>query len=150
MSKYSYVVVRQGFEYNDEIYFKPNLDGDSEGSGKPMKIFSSQEKAEAYCKKMNGLFIKEIFEDKWSGIDHYTYDDPMELISDVPKFIQCLRKISTVLDGIEDNDIDWSKFFWEEKIGENLKKKIPAEAWEDLASVIDLYSYEVVRCEVAS
>lgn len=48
-----YVVLRLGYEYNDEIYYR----GESEG-GSPIKIFHDKQIAEHYCKVKNIQMLK--------------------------------------------------------------------------------------------
>lgn len=49
-----YVVLENSFEYNDEIYSPPEC-----GGGKPVKVFTSNEKAQEHCDKLNLEFARE-------------------------------------------------------------------------------------------
>jgi len=47
-----FVVMRVGWEYNDEYYHRP----DSEG-GKPVKVFNTQAEAQAYRNQLNNVEV---------------------------------------------------------------------------------------------
>jgi hypothetical protein len=49
MPKEAYVLVRIGWQYNDEYYESPNIDH----CGQPTKVFTTYEKALDECKRLN-------------------------------------------------------------------------------------------------
>jgi hypothetical protein len=60
-----WVICEIGFEYNDEIYHRPES-----GGGRPVEAFTSKEKADAACKENNF----KCFLETWSDLGQYQYD----------------------------------------------------------------------------
>ncbi len=48
-----FILSKIGWEYNDETYYRPESKG-----GVPVKAFSTQEKAQAECDKLNAPLLK--------------------------------------------------------------------------------------------
>jgi len=48
-----YIVSKIGWEYNDEIYYRPESEG-----GTPVKAYSTKEKAQRECDRLNAPLLK--------------------------------------------------------------------------------------------
>ena len=77
MSK-AYVVCKVGFEYNDEVYYRPDS---SEGLD-PKSVFLNADEANALCLQKNLEWFKSQEADTWNrGLNAYT-DDGLDGICD--------------------------------------------------------------------
>lgn len=47
-----YIVSKIGWEYNDEVYYRPESEG-----GTPVNAYSTQEKAQKACDKLNAPLV---------------------------------------------------------------------------------------------
>jgi hypothetical protein len=52
-TKTVYILSKIGWEYNDETYYRPESEG-----GTPVKAYSTKEKAQAECDKLNAPLLK--------------------------------------------------------------------------------------------
>lgn len=52
-TKTVYILSKIGWEYNDETYYRPESEG-----GVPVKAYSTKEKAQAECDKLNAPLLK--------------------------------------------------------------------------------------------
>jgi hypothetical protein len=114
-----YIVQKVGYEYNDEVNYRPECDG-----GTPEKVFSSALKAEKYADKLN---LEEL-----SGcqIRGYGYSD-REVVED--GFFDVYNEL------FNDNltEIDWDFQL----------PKLTKDQYNQLKDYIKVKFYEVVECE---
>lgn len=61
-----YVLMEEGWEYNDEVFFRPES-----GSGTPRAFFLTQEEADVECNKRNVQSFKDLWSD--GEIRQYCY-----------------------------------------------------------------------------
>jgi hypothetical protein len=64
-----FVVVRVGYEYNDENYYRPESEG-----GLPIKVFDSKEEANDYCREANINEFRRLGTPGKYGMELSTYD----------------------------------------------------------------------------
>jgi hypothetical protein len=70
MSKVSYVLMKEGWDYNDEIRFQPEC-----GGGSPQKVFSDETKARTECDARNVEELKSLFSSGEIVEYSYGFDD---------------------------------------------------------------------------
>jgi len=126
----AYVILRKGFEYDDNIY--SGIDG---GGGNPDTIVFSKEEA---AQKVYDLNIKEY---KTESISMYSYDIEDCLVADKDEYYEFCESLVAKYGPIEKKD-QWS-------ITENIlhPKADEAEA-KKYASMVDLSFFEWVETEI--
>ena len=116
-----YVLVRNGFEYNDEIMYRPEV-----GGGDPVKVFHDKELAELYCKRKN---IESMRKER---IGEYCYGfDEINSRNNGPSLQDVLTNC-----GI-DPDNSWDADF----------SKVTDEQWEQIYDATSLRFFEVVAVD---
>lgn len=141
MSK-MYVLVEEGWEYNDEVMFRPES-----GGGTPTKVFASKEKAEQERDRLNAKVLSAKFAD--GSIQDYFYS-----ISDmVPYSRKKDKKYQSDLDAATQKVFGMSFEDLDEKFadGNYREVKVKTEASpKDWAAFIELTNFnfwDVVEVE---
>lgn len=124
----AFVLMRKGYEYNDEIY------NETEG-GTPKKIFFSEKDAKEHLIELN---IKEI---KESGIESYAYDIE-DIVNNVDKLKDFVSKLN------EKYGKNESTNRWYDLGDYALNKKATLEEGKEYLKLINLRFYELVPVEV--
>ena len=125
-----YVICESGFEYNDEIYHRPESEG-----GKPVFASADRDVAEAKCEDMNfKFFLKEFGE-----LRSYFYDVDEQFTD---KGIELLKKHKVVtVDGMYKSreTLQWN---------ENARfQDIPMDDLKEIYKGCKLVFYEVYPCD---
>jgi hypothetical protein len=126
----AFVVLRKGFEYNDEIYSQSENSG-----GNPHKVFFTREGCSEEVERMN---IKEF---KETNITEYSYniedicDDPEELL----EFCKALEEKYGKMESVSR---------WDSPDEYRLHKMSTDEESKKYGDMINLYFYEMVEVEV--
>lgn len=124
MSEMVYVLMEDGWDYNDEVYF-------SSDGGRPSKVFVSKEAADAEAKARN---LKEFQDLVRSGeIRGYAYS--LNEICDDPE-----NEIFYTLSGKSAED-------WWDNPGDNLVAEPTTEQWNQLFGCFNLNFWSVVSVE---
>ncbi len=122
MNKY-YIVQENTFEYNDEIYHRPECDG-----GKPKKIFTNENSAQDYADSQN---LKK-FDD--TNLSEYSYGID-EIIKNKDKFISLLNEIFGTNYHEDNLDYDFTL------------PKMTLEQYLKIKSYLKIEFYEVLECD---
>lgn len=143
MSETFYVLMEEGWDYNDEVFFRTE-----NGGGHPEKVFADKEKAEAEANRLNMKRFRELVT---SGEVHeyaYSLDDILsdkatedDLMFEEGIFMQMFGKTA------EDW---WENYYnqrWEDRRKGNLKVEPTDEQWGKLYDCFNLGFYEVVTVE---
>ena len=140
MSNVLYAVLERNFEYNDETY------NPSEG-GKPVKLFKTEEKAEAYALELTVADFKRCFSRK----SNYGYDTfiPFEASYDVEHF-NLTKEVCAILDKLDLHyeEIDYGDL--SEELGGKLCSKLNQLSQDEinvLFSSLENPLYEVYEVE---
>jgi hypothetical protein len=142
MSENVYVLMEEGWEYNDETFFHPES-----GSGTPTKVFPTQEAADTECNKRNVESIRELFTSAEANQYFYNFKDIIPY--DKKKDGEYMRKLEGLLEKIFDLDIDSlnEKLDNQEEIEPT--KSATDEDWLAFQSMVNLNFWNVVEVEKA-
>jgi len=126
----AFVVLRKGFEYNDEIYSQSENSG-----GNPHKVFFTREGCSEEVERMN---IKEF---KETNISEYSYD--IEDICDDPEeLLEFCKSLEDKYGKMESTDR------WNSPDEYRLHKMATDEEAKKYGDMVNLYFYEMVEVEV--
>ncbi len=139
MSETFYVLMEQGFDYNDEYYFR--TDG-----GNPCRVFTNRKKAEEAAEKRNLEEFKKLV--KEGSIREYSSDGLEGLLSDSVTEDDLLFEegIFRTLFGVSAEDWFESGSGWGGKEIQ-LKVEPTEEQWKKLMGCFNLDFYEVVTVQ---
>lgn len=134
-----YLVMEQGFDYNDEYYFQ--VDG-----GSPDSFFLEKEKAEAVCEAKNLGEFKRLVKEGY--IREYSSDGLSGLLSDSATENDLLYEegIFKTLFGVSAEDWFESGDGWGGK-EVSLKVEPTEEQWKQLMNCFNLEFYNVVTVQ---
>ncbi len=137
---YVYVLMEEGWEYNDETYFHPES-----GSGTPRKIFNSQEAADKECQKRNVASLRELFENGEANQYFYSFDDILPYPDRKERDYR--KKLEAAVEKLFGMDVEALN----DKL-DNQESIQPAadatdEDWAVLLSMLTLNFWNVVECE---
>ena len=134
-----YVLMEEGWEYNDETYFHPES-----GGGTPHSFYTSLEKAQVECDKRNLASFKDLW--KSGEIHDYCYGLD-ELVSyDLSKNKGRKKTLSALLEKIFGKDFEeMTEIFYGR--GDIEIESDSDEDWKALMSHIKLTFWEVVPVE---
>ncbi len=137
MSETFYVLMEQGFEYNDEYYTR--TDG-----GNPKNVFTNRKKAEAACEEKNLEEFKRLVKEGY--IREYTSDGLEGLLSDSVTEEDLLYEegIFRTLFGLSAED--WYEAQWG-NADDSLKVEPTEKQWAQLMSCFNLNFYNVVTVQ---
>lgn len=140
MSEYVYVLMEEGWEYNDETYFHPES-----GSGTPRKIFASHEAADKECDKRNVESFRELFTSGEAVQYFYNFNDiiPYESRKD-REYLAKIESLSQKIFGLTIDDIN-EKLDDQEEVSP-LPDASDAD-WSALLSLVNINFWDVVECE---
>jgi hypothetical protein len=134
MSNTVFVLMEQGWDYNDEVYFQPEC-----GGGTPNKIYTSEKEALAEMKRRNlksmkGLLISgEAFDYCNSIGDMFQFDSDQEL----NQVLQNLFKLD--LESVENKLNDREPL--------TVNEQATDQDWAALEDKMTLSFWDVVECE---
>jgi len=134
-----YVLMEEGWEYNDEIYFRSEG-----GSGSPHSFFTDKEKAQAECDKRNLDSFRKLWESGEIREYCYGFDDliPYNSRKDRAKR-KALDKICEKIFGKDFGEIS-EDFYNDEDVKIESRSD---EDWKELMSYLKLNFWEVVPVE---
>ena len=138
MSETIYLVMEQGFDYNDEYYFQ--VDG-----GHPDSFFTDRDAAQAACKAKNLEEFKRLV--KRGEIREYSSDGLDSLLSDDVTEDDLLYEagIFKTLFGLTAED--WYEAPWNHDVDDSLKVEPTEEQWLQLMNCFNLDFYSVVTVQ---
>lgn len=138
--EYVYVLMEEGWEYNDETYFHPES-----GSGTPRKIFASHEAADKECDKRNVESFRELFTSGEAVQYFYNFNDiiPYESRKD-REYLAKIESLSQKIFGLTIDDIN-EKLDDQEEVSP-LPDASDAD-WSELLSLVNINFWDVVECE---
>ena len=118
-----YVICSAGFEYNDEIYYRPEC-----GGGHPIKVFSSKELADKVCHELN---FKEFMNQWGDELRNYSYS--IENIFHDEEAVSLFEKYLVKINKKDDDWPDW--------------QTMPPEILDKLFRCCSVVWYEVYQVE---
>lgn len=133
-----YLVMEQGFDYNDEYFFQ--VDG-----GHPDSFFTDREAADAHCAVKNLEEFKRLVKEGY--IRDYSSDGLDGLLSDKATEDDLLfdNGIFKTLFGLTAED--WYEAQWNGRVDDKLKVEPTEEQWKKLMSCFNLEFYDVVTVQ---
>ena len=140
MSEYVYVLMEEGWEYNDETYFHPES-----GSGTPRKIFASQEAADKECSKRNIESFRELFTSGEAIQYFYNFRDiiPYKHHKDT-QYLGKIENLTAKIFGLSIDEVN-------EKLDDQEEFSPLPDAsdadWSALLSMVKMNFWDVVECE---
>lgn len=138
MSETIYLVMEQGFDYNDEYYFQ--VDG-----GHPDSFFATREEADTACEAKNLAEFKRLVKEGY--IREYSSDGLDGLLSDKATEDELLYDsgIFKTLFGLTAED--WYEAQWNHRVDDKLKVEPTEEQWKRLMNCFNLDFYNVVTVQ---
>lgn len=138
MSEVIYLVMEQGFDYNDEYYFQ--VDG-----GSPDSFFTNKKKAEAACEQKNLEEFKRLI--KAGYIRDYSSDGLDGLLDSkaTEEELTFEEGIFKTLFGLTAEE--WYEAQWNHNVDDKLKVEPTDEQWNRLMKCFNLEFYNVVTVQ---
>jgi hypothetical protein len=135
-----YVLMEEGWEYNDETYFHPDS-----GSGTPTKVFETQEAADVECNKRNLDSLKEMFAE--GDASQYFYNLTDIIVYSNRKDSDKVERLEEIIQIIFGCDIDQlnDQLDFQRKIEAN--PDVSDTTWLEFQSMTTLNFWTVVECE---
>lgn len=137
-----YVLMEEGWEYNDETYFHPES-----GSGTPTKAFATNEAAQKECDARNVESIRNLFTSGEANQYFYSFNDIIPYTSKKDREFTnkleglCQKIFGTGISGIND--------LLEEGDGVDINEGTTDQDWLDFQSMTTLNFWNVVEVEKA-
>lgn len=134
-----YVLMEEGWEYNDETFFQPES-----GGGRPHSFFTSEKDAQEECDKRNVKSFKELWE---SGeIRQYCYGIDDLIPYNYRKDKEKRKALDLICEKIFGKDFDELGESFEDEEDLVFKSEKP-EDWKELMSHLKLNFWDVVPVE---
>jgi hypothetical protein len=135
-----YVLMEEGWEYNDETYFHPDS-----GSGTPTKVFGTQEAADVECNRRNLESLKKMFAE--GDASQYFYNLTNIIIYSSRKDSDKVERLEELIQIIFGCDIDQlnDQLDYQRKIEAN--PDVSDTTWLEFQSMTTLNFWTVVECE---
>ncbi len=137
---YVYVLMEEGWEYNDETFFHPES-----GSGSPRKVFTTQEAADKECQKRNIESLRELFESGEANQYFYNFDDILPYPDRKDKGYR--NKLEAIVEKLFGMDVESLN----DKLGDQQDVRAAADAtdedWLTFYNLVNLSFWNVVECE---
>ncbi len=135
-----YVLMEEGWEYNDETFFHPES-----GSGTPRKIFTKQEDADKECQKRNIKSLKELFKSGEANQYFYNFGDILPYPERKEKEYQ--KKLNVVLEKIFGTDVEGINDKLDGRGSIQPAADTTDKDWLALYNMVNLSFWNVVECE---
>lgn len=138
-----YVLMEEGWDYNDEIYFQ----SDGGGAGYPKAFYLSQEEADKECSRLNVKSFRELWEsgeirEYCYGMDELLpYDDRKDKAKK-----KLLNETCEKLFGMDWNEVD-EQFSNEDSV--HIQESATEKDWQQLFDLMNLNFWNVVKVEKA-
>lgn len=138
-----YVLMEEGWEYNDETFFHPES-----GSGTPHVVFDTQEAAGAECNKRNLESLKKIFADGEASQYFYNVNDiiPYQHRKGSTPQMERIEELTQIIFGCDLETLN-GQLEYQRKIEAN--PDVSDTTWLEFQSMTTLNFWNVVECERA-
>lgn len=135
-----YVLMEEGWEYNDEVYFHPDS-----GSGTPVKVFETHEAAITECNSRNIESFRDLFINAEANQYFYNFEDIIAYSSrkDVEKQKR-MDELVQIIFGCDTETLD-SSLESQSAIVPN--PDVSDSTWLEFLSMTTMNFWNVVECE---
>jgi hypothetical protein len=135
-----YVLMEEGWEYNDETYFHPDS-----GSGTPVKVFETYEAATAECNSRNIESFRDLFVNAEANQYFYNFEDI--IVYSNRKNGEKQQRMEELLQIIFGCDMETLDGSLESQSAIEPNPDVSDSTWLEFLSMTTMNFWNVVECE---